>query len=141
MQIKLFIKKLKASWRKFFNPNVRRGRKGERAAVRFLKKQNYKILARNWNFGRYELDIVAQKAGCIVFVEVRGRAENSFQNGYYSVDHKKKAALRKAVTAFLKCHRNTNRNTNIYRFDIISIDWNNNKITALNHYENVPLIR
>ena len=139
MQIKLFVTKLKSWWRKFFNPNVRRGRKGERAAVRFLQKQNYKILARNWSFGRYELDIVAQKAGCIVFIEVRGRAENSFQNGYYSVDHKKKAALRKAVTAFLKCHRNTNRNTNIYRFDIISIDWNNNKITALNHYENVPL--
>ena len=35
-----------------------------------MKKQNYKILARNWNFGRYELDIVAQKDGCTVFVEV-----------------------------------------------------------------------
>ena len=129
------LTKLKSWWRKFFNPNVRRGRKGERAAVRFLKKQNYKILARNWSFGRYELDIVAQKDGCIVFVEVRGRSENCFQNGYYSVNYKKKAALRKAVNAFLKHHRKANT----YRFDIISIDWHANKITALNHYENVPL--
>lgn len=135
MSVKILLRRLKAWWRKFFNPNVRRGRKGERFAVRFLKKQNYKILSRNWTFGRYELDIVAQKAGCIVFVEVRGRTENSFQNGYYSVNRKKKEALRKAVNAFLKHYRHVN----IYRFDIISIDWNNHKITALNHYENVPL--
>ena len=96
------LTKLKSWWRKFFNPNVRRGRKGERAAVRFLKKQNYKILAKNWNFGRYELDIVAQKDGCIVFVEVRGRSENCFQNGYYSVNYKKKTALKKATTGALK---------------------------------------
>ena len=135
MPVKFLLKKLKAWCRKFFNPNVRRGCKGERVAVRFLKKKNYKILAKNWTFGRYELDIVAQKADCIVFVEVRGRSENSFQNGYYSVNHKKKEALRKAVNAFLKHYRHVNT----YRFDIISIDWNNNKITALNHYENLSL--
>lgn len=135
MQVGNFLKKLKAWWRKFFNPNVRRGREGERAAVRFLERQKYKILARNWMLGRYELDIVAQKAGCIVFIEVRGRAENSFRNGYYSVNRKKKDALKKAVYAFLKHHRKITA----YRFDIISIAWNNDKITALNHYENVPL--
>ena len=129
------IEKIRSWWRKFFNANVRRGRKGEIEARRFLKKSGYKILAKNWTSGRYELDIVAVKDGCLVFVEVRGRSQNSLQNGYYSVSHKKKDALKKAIKGFFKHYRNIMT----YRFDIISIDWDNNKIVAINHYENVSL--
>ena len=55
------------------------GYDGERVAEKFLKKQGYKILERNWcnRKGRRigEIDIVAQdkKDGTIVFVEVKSR--------------------------------------------------------------------
>ena len=130
-----FLPRLRAFLRKYFNPNVRRGRKGERAAVRFLKKAGYRILDTNYQSGRYELDIVAEKDGCTVFIEVRGRQQSSLQSGYDSVDKIKKHALRCAIYAYLKKHRRIQH----WRLDIIAVEWNKEgKISALRHYENVP---
>ena len=127
---------LQALWRKATNPNVRRGRKGERAAIRFLKKSGYRILDRNWKSGRYELDIVAQQAHCVVFVEVKGRQSNALQTGYDAVDAHKKKALQMAIRAYIQHHRNVHH----YRLDILAINWNENgKILSLHHYENIPL--
>ncbi len=130
-----YFHRLRAAWRKWCNPQVRRGRKGERAAVRFLKKAGYRILDTNYQSGRYELDIIAEKDGCIVFVEVRGRQQSSLQSGYDSVDKNKKHALRCAIYAYLKKHRRIQH----WRLDIIAVEWDGNgKISALRHYENVP---
>ena len=130
-----FLPRLRASWRKYFNPNVRRGREGERAAVRFLKKAGYRILDTNYQSGRYELDIIAEKDGCTAFVEVRGRQQSSLQSGYDSVDKSKKHALRCAIYAYLKKHRRIQH----WRLDIIAVEWDENgKIAAFRHYENVP---
>ena len=130
-----FLSRLRAAWRKWCNPQVRRGRKGERAAVRFLKKAGYRILDTNYQSGRYELDIIAEKDGCIVFVEVRGRQQSALQSGYDSVDKNKKHALRCAIYAYLKKHRRIQH----WRLDIIAVEWDENgKIAALRHYENVP---
>ena len=127
--------RLRSAWRKWCNPQVRRGRKGERAAVRFLKKAGYRILDTNYQSGRYELDIVAEKNNCTVFVEVRGRQQSSLQSGYDSVDKTKKHALRCAIYAYLKKHRRIR----YWRLDIIAVEWDENgKIAVLRHYENVP---
>ena len=127
--------RFRSAWRKWCNPQVRRGRKGERAAVRFLKKAGYRILDTNYQSGRYELDIVAEKDGCAVFIEVRGRQQSSLQSGYDSVDKTKKHALRCAIFAYLKKHRRIQ----YWRLDIIAVEWDENgKIAALRHYENVP---
>lgn len=122
--------------RKFFNPNVVRGRKGELAAVRYLKKQGFKILERNWQHGRYEIDIIAQILTCVIFIEVRGRSESNLQSGYDSVNRNKKRAISHAIYAYLSQHRCITS----YRFDIISIQWDvYGKILNLHHYENVKL--
>lgn len=135
-KIALLWRKCIAQWRYFFNPNVRRGRRGERCAARFLKHQGYVILDRNWRCGRYELDIVAKYATCVVFVEVRGRLSSSLQSGIDTVDKKKKQAILKAIDAYRRQHKGINT----FRFDVISIDWDaHGKIQNLNHYENVPL--
>lgn len=131
-----FFQHLRALWREATNENVRRGRKGERAAVRFLKKSGYRILDRNWKFGRYELDIVAQQENCVVFVEVKGRQSHSLQTGYDAVDRHKKEALQMAIRAYMQHHRNIYH----YRLDILAIDWDEKgKFLSIHHYENIPL--
>ena len=47
------------------------GTLGEKLAARYLRRQGYRILAKNARFGRNELDLVAKNRECIAFVEVK----------------------------------------------------------------------
>lgn len=47
------------------------GKKGEDMAVKYLKKQKYKILERNFSCKFGEIDIIAKDKDTIVFVEVK----------------------------------------------------------------------
>ena len=47
---------------------------GERYAARYLMLHGYRIKARNWRSGKYELDIIATTWHDVVFVEVKTRS-------------------------------------------------------------------
>ena len=46
------------------------GRKGEEAAVKYLVSKGHRIVAQNWRFHGYEVDIISEDGAYIVFVEV-----------------------------------------------------------------------
>ena len=50
------------------------GRYGEKLAANFLKKNKYKIIAKNIHQSHNELDIIAVNKDYIVFVEVKTRS-------------------------------------------------------------------
>ena len=50
------------------------GSRGERRAVRELKRRGYRILGRNLRTPRGELDVLAEEGGCLVLVEVKTTA-------------------------------------------------------------------
>lgn len=52
------------------------GKRGELVAANWLQRQGYRILARNWRYGRLELDLVAQLGETLVVVEVKTRRES-----------------------------------------------------------------
>src|ERR1700759_1200822 len=52
--------------------------KGELLAVSWLQERGYRILHRNWRFSRYEIDIIAERAGILHFIEVKTRSGNVF---------------------------------------------------------------
>ncbi|MCL5411401.1 MAG: YraN family protein [Patescibacteria group bacterium] len=54
------------------------GKLGEDLACGYLKKRGYRILARNFFSRRGEIDIVAQEADCLAFVEVKTRFSDSY---------------------------------------------------------------
>ena len=47
------------------------GRRGEEAAVEYLRRGGFRICARNWRNGRYEIDVVACRGG--IFISSRSR--------------------------------------------------------------------
>jgi putative endonuclease len=58
------------------------GNMGEEAASMFLEKHGFKILDRNYLRKWGEIDIVAEKAGVIHFLEVKSSANVSDETGY-----------------------------------------------------------
>lgn len=49
------------------------GKMGEKIACDFLKSKGYIIREQNWTSGKLEVDLIAEKKGTIVFVEVKSR--------------------------------------------------------------------
>ena len=78
------------------------GRAGERAAVEYLRGAGYEICALNWRSGRYELDIVARKAGIVHFVEVKTRRAGSLTPPEAAATQRKFRALTRAAARYLR---------------------------------------
>lgn len=53
----------------------RLGTKGEKLAVRYLKRHGYRISARNFTSVGAEIDIIAENKDTVAFVEVKTRSE------------------------------------------------------------------
>lgn len=49
------------------------GNKGEKIAVKELKKSGYKIISRNYVANNSEIDIIAENKSTVIFVEVKTR--------------------------------------------------------------------
>ncbi len=106
------------------------GRKGEDKAVAYLESIEYKIVERNWTFHGYEIDIIAEYKGFIIFIEVKTRATNNWGNPEDAVDKHRMRRMINSASHYLKI----NKIDKPTRFDIISITWNQGK-AELEHFE------
>lgn len=77
------------------------GRKGEELTVKELKKSGYKSIKRNVVTPFGEADIVCEKDGKTVFVEVKTRSGKAFGLPCEAVDYKKQAKYRKIADFLL----------------------------------------
>ncbi len=93
------------------------GKKGEEIATRFLIGKGYKILERNWRFGKDEIDIIAETDKQIVIAEVKTRSTAYFGEPEESVDQKKQGFLIRATDEYV----NQKELDKEVRFDIVSI--------------------
>lgn len=96
------------------------GKKGEEAAVAFMKKKGYRVLRQNWTKHRHEIDIVAEDEEYIIFVEVKTRTSRQWGN---PEDFIGKTKIKRIVTAadlYLQLYDIDKP----ARFDIISAVWN-----------------
>jgi putative endonuclease len=116
---------------------AQRGVFGEDLAADYCRRVlGYRVIVRNWRYQRYELDLICQDGGVLVFVEVRARAEDALVPGYYSVDRHKKDVLCRGCGYYLKQLADPPQH---FRFDIIDVSICKGGRGVVRHYANVPL--
>ena len=95
------------------------GNKGEDKAAKYLKKQGYKIIERNYNLPCGEVDIIAQKNKTLVFVEVKYRTNADAFGG--PIGAVTKAKQKRVINAALSYIKTKKPNYDGLMFDIIAI--------------------
>lgn len=93
------------------------GQAGELAAAEYLIMKGYQIRERNWYCGHVDLDIVAERFGFLVFVEVKTRSSDAFEAPEEAVDAEKRRHLLKAGNAYIL----QKKLDEPYRFDVITL--------------------
>lgn len=95
------------------------GRLGELEAARFLERNGYRILERNFRCRSGEIDIIARQGDTLVFVEVKTRAGEAFGSPEESVGGGKQRRMALAASYYLEktgCHDTD------ARFDVVAVE-------------------
>jgi putative endonuclease len=102
------------------SPELAQGRRGEDLAHRFLRRQGYVVVARNYRprAGAGEIDLVAWERGTLVFVEVKTRAGAAFGAPERAVDADKERDLTRVAADYA---RRAGVPWDRVRFDVVSI--------------------
>ncbi|MGQ9818769.1 MAG: YraN family protein [Candidatus Kapaibacteriales bacterium] len=109
------------------------GKVGEDIASEFLTQSGYKILKRNFHFGRLgEIDIIAEKDQVLVFFEIKVQTTDSFGDAKFWITKSKQQKLRKVAEGFLYINKLKDK---ICRFDAIFVDLSVNPF-RIDHLEN-----
>lgn len=109
-----------------------RGEAGEALALQHLRRAGYALVERNARTRLGEIDLVVERAGTVVFVEVRSRTSDRFGSPLESVDRRKQHRLALLAIQYLARRRLQDRRV---RFDVIAIEWQDGA-PKISHVEN-----
>ncbi|RFM28610.1 YraN family protein [Deminuibacter soli] len=94
------------------------GHQGEVLAAAYLQQHGYTILAKNWRYRFWEVDLIAAKAKLLHFVEVKTRTNTRFGYPEESITPAKMECMKKAAEQYQLLHPQW-----IYlQFDVLSIN-------------------
>jgi putative endonuclease len=102
------------------DPRQRLGADGERAAEKFLRRQRYVILQRNYRCRAGEIDLIALDRSTVVFIEVKTRTHAAFGSPLEAVDPRKQRQIARASRVYIADNRLYDRNA---RFDVVGVCW------------------
>lgn len=100
------------------------GNLGESLACKYLEKQGYKILVRNFLIRGGEIDIIAQEEEFLVFVEVKTRYSHDFGLPIDSITPQKIRFILKAAQFYIQKIKWGDKP---YRLDAVLVDFADNK--------------
>lgn len=107
------------------------GKLGEQKSVDFLKASDYEIRALNYRYLNAEVDIIAEKDGFLVIVEVKSRNIGFLEGMSHVITPKKVKLLTLAANHYME---KLNRDLEV-RFDVITVVKNADKFD-IEHFEN-----
>lgn len=114
------------------------GRTGEKIAKKFLEKEGFKLMERNFKTPRWgEIDLIMRDGDTIVFVEVKTRSKSSaevFGGPLGAINAHKLQTLKRAAQFYLtnKGHQNDPA-----RIDAVSVVFDEEKKAKIEHLPNI----
>src|SRR5438045_7635377 len=118
-----YIADLSSRWRSRSSSSpprhLRLGTRGENLACRFLRRNGYKILYRNFR-GRTggEIDVVCRERDTLVFVEVKTRTREDFGRPFEAIDRDKRKRISRGGLAWLRLLDDPDI---LFRFDVVEV--------------------
>lgn len=113
--------------------HLRRGRLGEQAAKKHLKKQGLKFLTANFRSPRGEIDLVFRDADCLVFAEVKTRSSEEWSRPAAAVDAERRRRLSQCAFDYLRLINNPAIKI---RFDIVEVLLADGAVHEIRHLPN-----
>jgi len=93
------------------------GQEGEDLAAEHLEKTGYRILFRNWKWGKHEIDIIAENNDFIIFAEVKTRSDDFQMHPVTAVTREKQKSIIRAANGYLQKFKIDKEG----RFDVITV--------------------
>lgn len=101
-------------WRRWF------GRRSERAAAKYLRRERFRILGRNVDDRLGEIDLLALDGQTLVVVEVRSSETKTFDELAATINHEKQKRLTHAILRFVQRRKLWEVGV---RFDVLALRW------------------
>ena len=111
----------------------RLGKFGEKLAEKYFLKKGYKIISRNFHAKEGEIDLICQKDGFYIFVEVKTRTSFSFGLPEEAIDENKREKICLAIEKYLQKNNIVDAN---FRLDVVCIFLKENDI-RIKHLVNI----
>ena len=109
------------------------GNAGEDIAATYLEQHGYRILERQYRCKLGEIDIIAEQAGEIIFVEVKTRRTNSCGAPALAVNYYKRRKIIRTARWYVMHKNMDDRNC---RFDVLEVYASHNGGCAVRAIEN-----
>lgn len=98
--------------------NRTKGIYGEKLACKYLEKNNYRIIKKNYKNCFGEIDLIAMEKSEIVFIEVKMRTDKKYGSGFDAINYYKIKHIKNVANVFIKNNKFENYPI---RFDAIQI--------------------
>jgi putative endonuclease len=95
------------------NHNRSIGKIGEDTAVEYIENRGYKVIDRNYTSRWGEIDIISEKDGVLVFVEVKTKIGDKYGAPWESVTFFKYQKLKRSIQYYITSNKNSNRKCRI----------------------------
>jgi len=107
---------------------------GEKLAKDFLARKGYRIIETNYRCSHGEMDIIARKKDCLVFIEVRTKTSREFGSPEESITSTKKERLIAVAEHYQQTHENLPASWHI---DLVAVELGrDNRPTRIEIIEN-----
>ena len=109
-----------AGRRRSWNPELALGRRGEDLAHRYLRREGYLIVARNYRLAACdaEADLIAWEGEHLVFIEVKSRGSEEHSLPERAIGEEKRTHLRRVAREYA---RRTSTPWERVRFDVVTV--------------------